>query len=63
MNNKMMNLENVKNFFPFNNIEVYPLEFGYSMTIEHAKEIPFSNSWSVTHFTVLDNGTVVAYMK
>ena len=58
-----MNLENVKNFFPFNNVVVYQLEMGYSMTVEQAKELPFSNLWSVTHFTELDNGTVVAYMR
>ena len=59
----MMNLENVKSFFPFNNVEVYPLELGYSLSVEEAAKLPFSNFWSVTHFTTLDNGTVVAYMK
>lgn len=59
----MMKLADVKNFFPFNPLEAYHKDLGYSIPFETIEDLPLMiRDAKVTHFTTIDN-TVVVYCE
>lgn len=55
-----MTVANVKQYFPFDKVEVFHKDVGYSIKIEDAPHL-IKNA-EITHFAVVD-GVVVAYAE
>lgn len=58
-----MTLYNVKNFFPFNQLEAYHKDLGYGIPFESIEDLPnLIHEAKITHFTTIEN-TVVVYCE
>ena len=56
----MMKVTNVKQFFPFDKVEIYHKDLGYAIPVD---EIPnLIKNAEITHFAIIDE-VVVAYAQ
>lgn len=56
-----MRITEIKGMFPFNRVEAYHKDLGYSIPVDEMPEI-LENA-TVTHFTVLEDFVVIAYCE
>ncbi len=55
-----MTLANVKNYFPYNTLEAYHIDLGYSITFESIEDLPeIIRNAEITHFSTSENGGIV----